>query len=73
MGLSKAKNPQNWQNEPRDRQYQAVFCYNHSNLSSSSSDGMEYVNENQDYTFKVKNIGLGSPDAPHWHSKVQKA
>jgi hypothetical protein len=34
---------------------------------------MEYVNENRDYTYKVKNIGLGSPEAPHWHSKVQKA
>jgi hypothetical protein len=34
---------------------------------------MEYVIENQDYTYKVKNIGLGSPEAPHWHSKVQKA
>jgi hypothetical protein len=34
---------------------------------------MEKVNENHVQAYKVNNIGLGSPEAPHWHSKVQKA
>jgi hypothetical protein len=28
---------------------------------------------NKDYTYKVKTIGLGSPEAPHWSSTGQKA
>jgi hypothetical protein len=33
---------------------------------------MKYANNNWHYTYKVKNIGLGSPEAPHAPSKDGK-
>jgi hypothetical protein len=37
-----------------------------------ASDGLEEVNTNQDYKYKLPNIGLGSAGAPHGPSKGQK-
>ena len=34
---------------------------------------MKKVNNNKDYTYKAKNIGIGSPGGPHGYSKGQKA
>ena len=42
-------------------------------LAMAMSMAMELVNNNQDYTFKVNNIGLGSPRYPHGPSKGGKA
>jgi hypothetical protein len=33
---------------------------------------MEEVNKYWDFEYKVNNFGFGSPEAPHWRSKVQK-